>query len=133
MRPLFLFIGLLLLWPMRTHGQELTPANDPPSFAHAEARIVYNKANGLPRYEGVTILYAFQVVGGTGWNSADALVAAIAERFTQVRSAELVAEDGLVLLLIDTEGDLANHSAYRAMLEEHPATLARHPWTYNLK
>lgn len=104
-----------------------------PEFADAERRIVYNMANGLPRYEGVTIRYAFRMTSEVGWTSPEDVITTISSQFEHVISAELVPAETGVVLHIETDGDLGNHEAYRQVLDLYGSTMVAHPRTYNLK
>lgn len=128
---LLLFAGLCLTC-VQGYAQGSSSTSPPVSFTSAEARIAHNKASGAPRYEGVSVQYAYRVIDDSAWSDAQAMIEAIAPRFIGVLSTEVVARDGHVLLLIGTDGDLENHTAYREVLETFGSSLARHPWTYNL-
>lgn len=126
-----LLIPLLFLSAMPLMAQ--SNADALPAFADAERRIVHNLAAGAPRYEGVTIRYAFRMTSEVGWTSADDVIATVSGLFSNVISAELVAEDGKVLLFVETDGDLGNHEAYQQALDLYGTSMARHPRTYALK
>jgi hypothetical protein len=104
-----------------------------PNFEDAERRIVYNKANGLPRYAGVTIEYAFRITSEVGWTSAEDLTSTISNRFEGALSTSIVPEGEYLLLLVLTDGDLANHGVYDAVIEQYGSSLARHTRKYFLK
>lgn len=122
---------ICLSWAYPTFSQSGGTA--PPTFEDAERRIVYNKANGLPRYQGVTIEYAFQLISEEGWNSAEELTSTISGQFEGVLSATIVPEGEHILLLVLTDGNSANHDTYNSLLELYGTSLARHTRKYFLK
>jgi len=124
-------LALLLFSTMPLFAQsEVEPL---PEFVDAERRVVYNLAHGLPRYEGVTIRYAFRMTSEVGWSTAEDVIATIGAHFDQVLTAELVPTEKGVLLVVETDGNLNNHDAYLQVLDLYGSSMAAHPRTYNLK
>lgn len=128
---IFLSMLLSLLWAAPASAQ--SGAQDPIPAIDAERRIVQNLAEGLPRYEGVTIRYAFKMISEVGWSTPEDLVSAVNTHFDHVLSSELISENGKVLLCITTDGSHSNHEAYDHVLDLYGSSLARHPRKYDLK
>ncbi len=124
-------LALLFLMALPLAAQDGSDAL--PEFADGERRIVYNLANGLPRYDGVTIRYAFRMISEVGWTTPEDVVATVSSHFAHVISSELVPTERGVLLYVETDGDLGNHDAYRAVLDLYGASMAAQPRQYNLK
>jgi hypothetical protein len=117
-----LIVGLLCLG---TTAMAQTADASLPTFVDAERRIVYNKANGLPKYDGVSIQYAFRLTSETGWSSAEDLTSTVSGMFTDVISATIVREGSEVLLLVLTDGNVANHTTYNDVLAQYGTSLER--------
>lgn len=117
--------------PLSASAQSGSP--EPSTVIDAERRIVQNLAEGLPRYEGVTIRYAFKMISEVGWTTPEDLTSTVAAHFDQLLAAELVNEGGTVLLWITTDGSHSNHEAYDQVLDLYGSSLARHSRTYALK
>jgi hypothetical protein len=135
-RPRFHCLVLILLGIMGCMALPSLAQSDNvalPNFEDAERRIVYNKTNGLPRYAGVTIEYAFRLTSEVGWTSGEDLTSTIGNRFEGVLSTSIVSEGEHVLLLVLTDGHLANHDVYDAVIEQYGSSLARHTRKYFLK
>lgn len=124
-------LALLLLFGLPIAAQ--TGSEQMPEFVDAERRIVHNLANGLPRYDGVTVRYAFRMNSEVGWSTPDDVISTISAYFDHVISAELVPTEDGVLLYVETDGDLSNHEAYRQVLDLHGTSMAARPRAYNLK
>lgn len=67
----------------------------------AERRIVQNLAEGLPRYNGVTIRYAFKMTSEVGWTNPEDVIGTVSSHFDNVLSTELISEGVKVLLCVD--------------------------------
>lgn len=104
-----------------------------PTFIDAERRIVHNKQNGLPRYAGVAIRYAYRITAETNWQNAEELRAALMEAFVNVLDAGISAEGQHVVAWVLTDGDLQNHDRYEEFLVAHASSLERTNRTYLLK
>ncbi len=128
---LFPLMLLGLLWAAPASAQSGSQA--PLPAIDVERRIVKNLAEGLPRYEGVTIRYAFKMISEVGWTTPEDLKSTVSAHFDQVVAADLVSEGGNVLLCITTDGSHSNHEAYDHVLDLYGSSLARHPRTYDLK
>lgn len=126
-----LSILVSLLWAAPTSAQ--SGEQVPPPAIDAERRIVRNLAEGLPRYDGVTIRYAFRMISEVGWTTAEDLVSTVTTHFDHVLSSELISENGNVLLYITTDGSHSNHEAYNHVLDLYGSSLARHTRSYDLK
>lgn len=128
-----IFLSMLssILWAVPTSAQ--SGEQVPPPAIDAERRIVKNLAEGLPRYDGVTIRYAFKMISEVGWTSAEDLVNSVTTHFEHVLSSELISENGNALLCITTDGSHSNHEAYNHVLDLYGSSLARHPRSYDLK
>ncbi len=128
---LFLSMLLGLMWAATTSAQ--SGAQDVLPAIDAERRIVQNLAEGLPRYEGVTIRYAFKMISEVGWTTPEDLMSTVSAHFEHVLAADVVSEGGKVLLCITTDGSHSNHEAYDHVLDLYGSSMARYPRTYNLK
>ena len=129
-RPLLVAFGLTAMLAMGAAQAQTTTANGT-APQDAEHRIVWNKANGLPKYEGVSITYNYRLVSEGTWSSASELEQAIAGRFSGVSASGFRREGDAIVLFITTDGDAANHTVYNTALEEHLGVLARMPRQYH--
>lgn len=102
-------------------------------FIDAERRIVHNLANGLQRYDGVTVRYAFRMISEVGWSTPEDVITTVSAHFDHVISAELVPSEDGVLLFVETDGDLNNHEAYLQVLDLYGSSMTARPRSYNLK
>ena len=81
---------------------------DNQQFTTAEERIVYNKANGINKYEGVLIEYVYLLndeFSITPEQSEDAC----SSLFTKYVTSTMYEDQGSTYLVVLTEGDRANH------------------------
>ncbi len=103
------------------------------SFGSAEERIVYNKQNQLPRYEGVQIAYSFLLKTEAKQKTEQELKAMVSEPFPDALSLTIETQADKWLLVVLTEGDLRHHEAYEQTLQQHSQYFEKQPRNYILK
>jgi hypothetical protein len=101
------------------------------SFNSAEEKIVYNKNNGLYKYEGILIEYSYAL--NNSGKIAESDLQKIKEIFPSALKFRLESENGQSLLYILTEGDRKNHDRYNEALAKFPELIEKGKRNYLLK
>jgi hypothetical protein len=101
------------------------------TFSSAEEKIVYNKNNGLYKYEGILIEYSYALNNSRKITESD--LQKIKEIFPSALKFRLESENGQSLLYILTEGDRKNHDRYNEALAKFPELIEKGKRNYLLK
>lgn len=78
------------------------------NFGDAEERIIYNKANGLDRYDGILIEYIFQITLNGSYTESE-LKKTSSNLFTNYISSTTYKEEHLEYFAVITKGNIENH------------------------
>ena len=101
------------------------------TFSSAEEKIVYNKNNGLYKYEGILIEYSYALNNSRKITESD--LQKIKEIFPSALKFRLESENDQSLLYILTEGDRKNHDRYNEALAKFPELIKKGKRNYLLK
>ena len=77
-------------------------------FQSAEEKIVYNKSNGLNKYDGVAVEYTYQVLDNKNLEE-DEIIELANTYFNNILDTDYYSVDGKVYISILTDGSLSNH------------------------
>lgn len=101
------------------------------SFNSAEEKIVYNKNNGLPKYDGIEIEYSFILKNPEETKDSD--IQEIKDLFPNHKDDRIANVNDNTYLYIQTEGDRLNHERYNEALLKYPHIIAKGKRNYILK
>jgi hypothetical protein len=101
------------------------------SFNSAEEKIVYNKNNGLPKYDGIEIEYSFILKNPEETKDSD--IQEIKNLFPNHKDVRIANVNENTYLYILTEGDRLNHERYNEALLKYPHIIAKGKRNYILK
>lgn len=126
----------ILCWAILPFGVMAQSDDANVVFQSVEERMVYNKSNGLPKYEGIEVEYVFGLTEAVSaaFRSQDELIAFVRPHFVAFIQAALSPnEDKTVELRIRTEGNRLNHDKYNEVLSAFPQYFTKRPRSYRLK
>lgn len=84
----------------------------------AEEMVVYNKQHNKPQYEGLIVVYNYELQNSSSMKSQE-LLSMARTKFIDVINAEIRSEGNKQILSISTEGTLDNNPIFYDFLYKH--------------
>jgi len=102
----------------------ITTAQKKSEITTAEGMVVFNKKNNKPQYNGLIVIYNYEIVNSNPVKSQD-LLQMVESKFIKVIKAEKKMMGTKEILTITTEGKMDNNPIYYEILEANSKFLVQ--------